>query len=103
MASVSMSASFLGGAATRSPAVASHRRLVITNSVKPNTVNVSCENKQEGSSNGRREIMFAAAAAAIASVAGVAVAQEPKRGTPEARKAYASVCVANPTAKICHN
>ncbi|CAO2817393.1 photosystem II 5 kDa protein, chloroplastic-like [Amaranthus tricolor] len=102
MASVSMAASFLGGAATLSPAAASPRRLVITNSVKPNTVKVSGETKQEGSSNGRRDIIFAAAAAAISSVAGVAMA-EPKRGTPEARKAYNPVCVANPTARICNN
>ena len=102
MASVSMAASFLGGAATLSPAAAYPRRLVITNSVKPNTVKVSGETKQEGSSNGRRDIIFAAAAAAISSVAGVAMA-EPKRGTPEARKAYNPVCVANPTARICNN
>ncbi|XP_021739282.1 photosystem II 5 kDa protein, chloroplastic-like [Chenopodium quinoa] len=103
MASISMSASFLGGAAAISPAAASHRRLVITNSVKPNTVKVSCETNQEGSNNGRRDIIFAAAAAAIASVAGVAMADEPKRGSPEAKKAYGPVCVANPTAKICNN
>ena len=51
--------------------------------------------------NGRRELMFAAAAAAVCSVAGVAAAGEPKPGTPEAKKVYAPVCVAMPTAKIC--
>ncbi|KAJ6841231.1 putative photosystem II 5 kDa protein, chloroplastic [Iris pallida] len=46
--------------------------------------------------------MFAAAAAAI-SVAGqgIALAEELKGG-PEARKAYAPVCVTMPTARICH-
>ncbi|KAL2939901.1 Aspartic proteinase CDR1 [Bienertia sinuspersici] len=102
MASISMSASFLGGATTTTPAAASQqRKLVITNSANPNTVKVNSDTNQDSnSSNGRRDIMFAAAAAALCSVAGVAAAQEPKRGTPEAKKSYAPVCVANPTAKI---
>lgn len=45
--------------------------------------------------------MFAAAAAAVCSVAGMAVADEPKPGTPEAKKIYAPVCVTMPTARIC--
>lgn len=39
--------------------------------------------KKDGS-NGRRDVMFAAAAAAVCSVAGIAVAAGPKPGTPEA-------------------
>ena len=47
--------------------------------------------------------MFAVAAAAVFSVAGMAVADEPKPGTSEAKKKYAPVCVTNPTASICRN
>lgn len=46
--------------------------------------------------------MFAAAAAAVCSVAGVAMADdEPKNGTPEAKKKYAQICVTMPTARVC--
>lgn len=99
-----MAASFLGGGsaiANRSP-VATQRRFVVVNAgrrVEGENVKVSHEN-----ANGRRNIMFAAAAAAaVCSVAGMAVADEPKPGSPEAKKAYAPVCVSNPTAKICRN
>lgn len=49
--------------------------------------------------------MFAAAAASVCSVAGIGIAmaaEEPKAGTPEAKKFYAPVCVTMPTAKVCH-
>ncbi len=69
--------------------------------VEGEKVKVSYDN--EDSSNGRRNLMFAAAAAAVCSVAGIAVADEPKRGTPEAKKIYAPVCVTMPTARICRN
>ncbi|KAI7992262.1 hypothetical protein LOK49_LG12G00732 [Camellia lanceoleosa] len=64
--------------------------------------NESNENNSS-SSAGRRDLVFAAAAAAAAlwSVAKVAVADEPQRGTPEAKKKYAPVCVTMPTARIC--
>ncbi|XP_020214921.1 photosystem II 5 kDa protein, chloroplastic [Cajanus cajan] len=105
MASITMTASFLGTSTIghRSP-VASQRRLVVANSAKSvegEKVKMSYENEKEGS-NGRRNMMFAAAAAAVCSVAGMAVADEPKRGTPEARKLYSPVCVTMPTARICH-
>ncbi|KAL2329342.1 hypothetical protein Fmac_022769 [Flemingia macrophylla] len=105
MASVTMTASFLGSSTIghRSP-VASQRRLVVANaakSVEGEKVKMSYENEKEGN-NGRRNMMFAAAAAAVCSVAGMAVADEPKRGTPEARKIYSPVCVTMPTARICH-
>lgn len=47
--------------------------------------------------------MFTAAAAAVCSLAKVAMAdeEEPKRGTEAAKKKYAQVCVTMPTAKIC--
>jgi hypothetical protein len=53
---------------------------------------------------GRRAVMLAAAVAAVAAIggAGVASAEEPKKGSPEAKK-YAPVCITMPTAKICHN
>lgn len=60
------------------------------------------ESKNERSSTGRRDLVFAVAAATVCAVAGIAVAEEPKRGTPMARKIYAPVCVTMPTAKICH-
>ncbi|TKY67985.1 Photosystem II 5 kDa protein [Spatholobus suberectus] len=105
MASITMTASFLGSSTmTNLSPVASQRRLVVANAaraVEGEKVKISYENDKEGS-NGRRNMMFAAAAAAVCSVAGMAVATEPKRGTPEAKKIYAPVCVTMPTAKICH-
>ncbi|KAJ4833345.1 hypothetical protein Tsubulata_000570 [Turnera subulata] len=57
---------------------------------------------ETATTNGRRDLVFAAAAAAVCSVARVAAAaEEPKRGSPEARKAYAAVCISNPSATIC--
>ncbi|XP_058729474.1 photosystem II 5 kDa protein, chloroplastic-like [Vicia villosa] len=107
MASLTMTASFFAGSsaiASRSP-VATQRKLVVANAargVEVEKMEVSYENDKEGT-NGRRNIMFAAAAAAVCSVAGMALADEPKRGSPEAKKAYAPVCVTMPTARICRN
>jgi hypothetical protein len=28
---------------------------------------------------------------------------DPKKGSPEAKKKYAPICVTMPTAKVCHN
>ncbi|CAN0901767.1 Photosystem II 5 kDa protein, chloroplastic [Linum grandiflorum] len=66
------------------------------------TNEMKAENKEE-SNNGRRDLMFGAAAAAVYSIASVAMADEPKRGTPEAKKKYAPICVTMPTARICRN
>ncbi|XVF33726.1 hypothetical protein REPUB_Repub17cG0193200 [Reevesia pubescens] len=104
MASITMTASFLSSnsLAKGSPKIA-HRRLVVANAAKGaevESVKLSGDTKREGN-NGRRELMFAAAAAAVCSVARVAAAEGPKRGTPEAKKFYAPVCVTMPTAKIC--
>ncbi|CAI0450101.1 unnamed protein product [Linum tenue] len=62
-------------------------------------------NKKEESNNGRRDLMFGAAAAAAYSIARVAMADEaePKRGSPQAKKKYAPICVTMPTARICRN
>ncbi|KAJ7982221.1 Photosystem II 5 kDa protein, chloroplastic [Quillaja saponaria] len=103
MASITMAASFLGSTTVtgRSP-VATQRRFVIANAAKETEAKSVTVTKKE-SSNGRRDMMFVAAAAVLCSVAGVAVAEEPKRGSPEAKKKYAPVCVTMPTARICRN
>ncbi|KAI3926344.1 hypothetical protein MKW92_041138 [Papaver armeniacum] len=61
--------------------------------------NASDSNKEN--KNARREIMLAAAAAAVFSLSGVAFADEPKNGSAEAKKAYAPICVTMPTARVC--
>ncbi|XP_057976166.1 photosystem II 5 kDa protein, chloroplastic-like [Malania oleifera] len=110
---MALTASFLGGTTPlsghRSSATTSHRRpLVIANTARVGAEKeavksyLSCESKGEGTSNGRRDLVFAAAAAAICSVAGAAVAEELKPGSPEAQKIYGPVCVSMPTARICH-
>ncbi|XP_058788525.1 photosystem II 5 kDa protein, chloroplastic-like [Vicia villosa] len=106
MTSITMTASTLGfPAVTNRSSIAIQRRFVI-NAVRAveGEKMVRYDINKEGS-NGRRELMYAAAAAAVCSVAGVAMADEdePKRGTPEAKKKYAPVCVTNPTARICRN
>ena len=112
MASVSMMASFLGTASVaHRPSASRSRNLVAAKATtvraeaqevdaKPNVV--TGDEKKNG---GRRAAVVAAAAAALFVVRqGVALAdaEPPKRGTPEARKAYAPVCVTMPTARICH-
>ncbi|KAJ4979682.1 hypothetical protein NE237_010462 [Protea cynaroides] len=107
MASITMSNSFLSSInVSERRSIATHRRLVVAKAAKAaeaEQVKLSCNNdKKNESSSGRRDLMFAAAAAAVCSIAGVAVArEEPKRGTPEAKKIYAPVCVTMPTARIC--
>ncbi|KAL5208818.1 hypothetical protein ABZP36_033253 [Zizania latifolia] len=67
---------------------------------------VQAEEASRRGAEGRRAVMLAAAAAvaALSAVGGAGVAQaEVKRGTPEAKKKYSSICVAMPTAKVCHN
>lgn len=56
--------------------------------------------------SGRRVVMLgvaAAAAVAVGSIQRSAFADEPKPGSAEAKKKYASICVTMPTAKICRN
>ncbi|XP_062084042.1 photosystem II 5 kDa protein, chloroplastic [Humulus lupulus] len=64
-------------------------------------VSLQMKKNKEESSSGRRDLMMAVAAAAVCSIAKVAMADEPPRGTPEAKKKYAPVCVTMPTARIC--
>lgn len=96
-----MTASIFGcPAVTKRSAVAAQRRLLVVSAAKAEGEKVSYDNND---SNGRRNLMFAVAAAAVFSVAGMAVADEPKPGTPEAKKKYAPICVTMPTARICRN
>ncbi|TQD74706.1 hypothetical protein C1H46_039750 [Malus baccata] len=106
MASMTMTAaSFLttGSASTiAKPSTSGRRSLVMAKAAaRPS----EGETKKEGSSNssGRRDLMFAAAAAVASSLAKAALADEPKRGTKEAKEKYAPVCVTMPTARICRN
>jgi hypothetical protein len=103
MASMTMTASFLGGATstvTKNPSVGGPRRGLVVASRATEGEKTSSEE----SSSGRRDLVFAATAAAAAfSVAKLAIAfEEPKKGTPEAKKKYAPICVTMPTARICH-
>ncbi|XP_050138609.1 photosystem II 5 kDa protein, chloroplastic-like [Malus sylvestris] len=106
MASMTMTAaSFLtaGSASTiAKPSTSSRRSLVVAKAAARTSEG---ETKKEGSSNssGRRDLMFAAAAAVASSLAKAALADEPKRGTKEAKEKYAPVCVTMPTARICRN
>ncbi|XP_010241247.1 PREDICTED: photosystem II 5 kDa protein, chloroplastic-like [Nelumbo nucifera] len=104
MASITMTASFLGGvSASERPSTTARRSLIVAKAARAgegDQVKLSCTNKEAG--NGRRDLMFAAAAAAVCSIAGVAVAEEPKAGTPDALKKYAPICVTMPTARVCH-
>ncbi|CAM8961833.1 unnamed protein product [Rhodiola kirilowii] len=103
MATFTMTASFLSAACpTIHFPAPTQRRLVVTASKSAQVASSSCDKNQE-SNNGRRDLIFAAAAAAMCSVAGIALADEPKRGTAEAKKKYAPVCVTMPTARICRN
>ncbi|XP_073024382.1 photosystem II 5 kDa protein, chloroplastic-like [Primulina eburnea] len=99
MASMTMTVSFQGGSAAAKQLPATPRRgtFMVRASKETETTN----EKEERNST-RRDLMFAVATAAACSVARVAMAEEPKRGTLEARKKYAPVCVTMPTAKICH-
>lgn len=106
MAAVTMTSAFLGtgssvtvGASVKQPMIAVRR----SNVVMAKASEVTKETIEVNNKNARREMMFAVAAAAACSVANMALAEEPKRGTPEAKKKYAQVCVTNPTARICRN
>ncbi|KAL1803060.1 hypothetical protein ACET3Z_031707 [Daucus carota] len=105
---LTMTSSFLGSAvvaaATKQPSVAARPSSVVMAKASNLTSDrIQVSNKSEESGNGRREMMFAFAAAAACSVANIALAEEPKRGSAEAKKKYAQVCVTMPTARICRN
>ncbi|XP_057953435.1 photosystem II 5 kDa protein, chloroplastic [Malania oleifera] len=113
MASLTMTASLQGCSAsiiTKHPSPAGGRRGVVAmakaSNDGPETANrhIKSNRMDEEGRGGRRELVFAAAAAAaaVSSVAKVAMANEPVRGSFEAKKKYAPVCVTMPTARICH-
>lgn len=108
MASMTMAASFLTGSTSTitKPSTARRSLIVAKASNAPEGEKGSLEMKKSissSSSSGRRDLMFAAAAAAACSIAKAAMADEPKRGTKEAKEKYAPVCVTMPTARICRN
>ncbi|XVF19289.1 hypothetical protein REPUB_Repub11eG0097400 [Reevesia pubescens] len=104
MASMSMTASLLPSSSStlsRLPPTTVRRGRIVAKAARADQgEKASWELKQE-SSNGRRELIFAAVAAAAWSFANIAMGEEPKRGTPEAKKKYAPICVTMPTARIC--
>ncbi|KAK1259473.1 hypothetical protein QJS04_geneDACA010263 [Acorus gramineus] len=105
MASLSMTTSLFGGAATSGrPSVVPRRGVVVARASRAEEAKASDSQK---ASNTRRDLVFsvAAAAAAVAAAGAVALAGEgdPKPGSPEAKKKYAPICVTMPTAKICRN
>ncbi|KAL4284149.1 hypothetical protein GQ457_16G006490 [Hibiscus cannabinus] len=102
MASMSVTPSLLpssSSALTRLPSRQAHRGAIVAKATGVDQGEKgSMEMKQE-SSSGRRDLLFAAA---VCSFANVAMGEEPKGGTPEAKKKYAPICVTMPTARICH-
>ncbi|XP_028758765.1 photosystem II 5 kDa protein, chloroplastic [Neltuma alba] len=105
MASMTMAASFMGGAMTKNPLSSTPRRsLIVAKATEGERVNVEAmkSRKEEGGNSGRRDLVFAGAAVAACSIAKIAFAEEePQRGTPEAKKKYNAICVTMPTARVC--
>lgn len=105
MASITMTAPFVGGAVSTGSRMPTNRRLAVVARATGIEGAEQVEVNKDQVKNSRRDMMFAAAAAAVCSAAaacGAAMADEPKRGTPEAKKKYAPICVTMPTASICH-
>ncbi|KAH6767676.1 Photosystem II 5 kD protein [Perilla frutescens var. hirtella] len=101
MASMTMTTSFLGGATAAKKLPATYRRGSVVVRASRDSDKMVATNGKEESNNTRRGLMLAVVAAAACSVANVAMADEPKRGTEEAKKKYAPICVTMPTARIC--
>ncbi|XWS52540.1 hypothetical protein CRYUN_Cryun11dG0079300 [Craigia yunnanensis] len=104
MASMSMTASLLPSSSstfTRLPSTTARRGLIVAKAARADQGEKASRELKQESSNGRRELIFAVAAAAACSVANITMGEEPKAGTSEAEKKYAPVCVTMPTAKIC--
>ncbi|KAK8957295.1 hypothetical protein KSP39_PZI000249 [Platanthera zijinensis] len=109
MASLTMTASFLGSARP-SPSVNRRTFPAVKAAVRPQEASVpATADRGLKESSSRRGMMIEAAVAATAAICaaglvpGMAAAvEEPKRGTPEAKKQYAPICVTMPTARICH-
>ncbi|KAF5187659.1 Photosystem ii protein [Thalictrum thalictroides] len=107
MASITISTpSFVGSltASERALTTSGRRTLVVAKAASSTegVVVKQVDNSKKENNNGRRDLMFAAAAAAACSIAGVALADEPPRGSAEAKSKYAPICVTMPTARICH-
>ncbi|KAI8573194.1 hypothetical protein RHMOL_Rhmol01G0259900 [Rhododendron molle] len=105
MASMAMTPAFLRGTGPKHPSTTTtttgrQRGVIVMAKASKVSEGVSFKNEHD-SGSGRRDLVFAAAAAAVWSVAKVAAADEPKPGSPEAKKKYAAVCVTMPTARIC--
>ncbi|THU72572.1 hypothetical protein C4D60_Mb04t13570 [Musa balbisiana] len=109
MASLTMMASFLGGTVSIPGRPSIGRRTgqghAVAQAAAKNrdVAQPNAEARGDGQIEGRRAVMLAAAAAAACAIGqGIANAEEePKPGTPEAKKKYAPICVTMPTAKIC--
>ncbi|EOA33084.1 hypothetical protein CARUB_v10016422mg [Capsella rubella] len=104
MASMTMTATFLPAVAKLPSATSGRKLSVVRASTSDNTPSLEVKaQKEQSNSTMRRDLMFTAAAAALCSLAKVAMAEEeePRRGTEAAKKKYAQVCVTMPTAKIC--
>lgn len=104
MASISMMASLVGGAALVAQPMNHRRTLVVAKAAaRVEGQDIATVTKEEKESN-RRAAILAVAAAAVTAVAGSAFAEdEPKRGSREAKKKYAPICVAMPTARVCNS
>ncbi|RAL43110.1 hypothetical protein DM860_009892 [Cuscuta australis] len=99
MASMTITPAYFGGSAAVPKGPSALRRGVVPVRASKEASNAA---SAEEIGKGRRDLVFAAAAAAAWSVVKVAVAEEePKPGTAEAKKKYAPICVTMPTAKIC--
>ncbi|CAL9186849.1 photosystem II 5 kDa protein, chloroplastic-like [Musa acuminata AAA Group] len=97
-----MASSLVGVGAADRPSTSCHRRsLVVAKAATQAQATGTPDHENVG---GRRAVVFAAAAVALCAVdRGMASAyEEPKRGTAEAKRKYAPICVTMPTAKICH-
>ncbi|KAM1206406.1 hypothetical protein FF1_007055 [Malus domestica] len=106
MASMTMTAaSFLtaGSASTIAKPSTSSRRSLFVAKAAARAPEGETKKEESSSSSGRRDLIFAAAAVAACSLAKAALADEPKRGSKEAKEKYAPVCVTMPTARICRN
>ncbi|KAE8674952.1 Photosystem II 5 kDa protein [Hibiscus syriacus] len=104
MASMSMTASLLptsSTALTRLTRRPARRGAIVAKAAGADQGEKAGLEMKPDSSSGRRELIFAAAAAAACSFANVAMGEEPKSGTPEAKKKYAPICVTMPTARVC--
>ncbi|KAL9248368.1 hypothetical protein vseg_021697 [Gypsophila vaccaria] len=99
MASITLPTTISGVPMSRYPRIAARRGVAVNSMRVPESGDYNVEETRSK----RRDIVFTAAITAACSIAKIAMAdEEPKRGTEEAKKKYNPVCVAMPTARICH-